>query len=39
MHYAVRCFNEALKLQEDVEILEHLITAYTREDRWKMRSA
>lgn len=37
--YAVRCFNEALKLQEDVEILEHLITAYTREDRWKMRSA
>ena len=31
--YAVRCFTEALKLQEDAEVLEHLVTAYTREDR------
>ena len=31
--YAVRCFNEALKFQEDVEILEHLSTAYTREEQ------
>lgn len=32
-NYAIRCFNEALKLQEDVEILEHLVNAYTREER------
>ena len=31
--YAIRCFNEALKLQEDVEVLENLVHAYTREDR------
>ena len=23
--YAIRCFNEALKLKEDVEVLEHLV--------------
>ena len=31
--YAIRCFNEALKLKEDVEVLEHLVGAYNREDR------
>lgn len=31
--YAIRCFNEALKLQEDIEILEKLVGAYSREDR------
>lgn len=31
--YAIRCFNEALKIQNDVEVLEHLVTAYGREDR------
>ncbi len=31
--YAIRCFNEALKIEQDAEVLEHLVTAYTREDR------
>ena len=31
--YAIRCFNEALKLREDAEVLDHLVNAYTREDR------
>ena len=31
--YAIRCFNEALKLQEDTEVLEHLVSAYTREEQ------
>lgn len=31
--YAVRCFLEALKIHNDVEILEHLITAYTKIDK------
>lgn len=31
--YAIRCFNEALKLREDVEILEYLVSAYSREDQ------
>lgn len=31
--YAIRCFNEALKIQKDVEVMEHLVTAYSREDK------
>lgn len=31
--YAIRCFNEALKLREDKEVLEHLANACVREDR------
>ncbi len=31
--YAIRCFNEALKIEQDAEVLEHLVAAYTREDR------
>ena len=31
--YAIRCFNEALKLKEDVEVLEHLVGAYNRDGR------
>ena len=31
--YAIRCFNEALKWQEDTEVLELLVNAYSREDR------
>ncbi len=31
--YAIRCFNEALKIQKDVEVMEHLVTAYSQEDK------
>ena len=31
--FAIRCFNEALKIQEDVEIREQLMNAYARENR------
>lgn len=31
--YAIRCFNEALKIQNDVEVMEHLVTAYARENK------
>ena len=30
--YAIRCFNEALKIREDAEVLEHLVAAYSRDE-------
>ena len=31
--YAIRCFQEALDIREDTEVLEHLTSVYTKEDR------
>ena len=31
--YAIRCFQEALDIREDVEVLEHLTQVYTKENR------
>ncbi len=31
--YAIRCFNEALKLEEDIEVLELLSNAYAQEEQ------